>query len=343
MKRAATWLTLLALSLCLCCLCLPFGAGGIEILGDVIGGPVLFLTRVVPETTVNWGGVATAGVCLMGLAFGLHWFLGWVARHRHPGEDPTVGRPAWRLRWTAAILGVVVLMFVAGIAAVGMTHQTAWLFTSPEPVWTGGIADVAARMTSSNNLKQIGLACHAYHGEMKTLPPGGTFDERGRMLHSWQTFLLPYVEQDNLYRQIDLGRPWDDPANRPAFRTPVHIYLHRANPQTEAEGLALSHYAANVHILGGSNPFSLERIKAVKGLSNTILAGEAAGNFKPWGYPANWRDPARGLNRSPDGFGSPADRHSVTQFLFADGSVRSFDDDADPEFLKLLALPDPER
>jgi hypothetical protein len=340
MKRTILWVILLGIPLGLCCLCLPLGLPGIDVLEDVILGPLLFLARVVPEITVNRGGVATAGVCLVGLAFGLHWFLGWVARHRPQGEDQGARSPAWRVRWTAAILGVVILMFVAGIAAVGMTHQTAWLLTSPGPIFDR--PEYVARMTSSSNLKQIGLACHDYHDEMKSLPPGATFDDRGRMLHGWQTFLLPYIEQDNLYRHIDLERPWDDPANAPAFRVRLLVYLNPSTPARNAEGLALSHYAANVHILGGSKPFTLERIEAVKGLSNTILAGEAAGNFKPWGYPSNWRDPARGLNRTPDGFGSPRRDKRVILFLFADGSVRSFDD-ADPEFLKLLALPDPER
>ena len=35
------------------------------------------------------------------------------------------------------------------------------------------------------------------------------------------------------------------------------------------------------------------------------MAGEVAGDFKPWGDPTNWRDPALGINRSPEGFGGP--------------------------------------
>jgi prepilin-type processing-associated H-X9-DG protein len=76
------------------------------------------------------------------------------------------------------------------------------------------------------------------------------------------------------------------------------------------------------------------------GLSNTLLAGEVNGNFKPWGYPANWRDPALGINKSPDGFGSPWRRRKGANFLFADGSIHFIQDDIDPVILKALSTPD---
>ena len=75
------------------------------------------------------------------------------------------------------------------------------------------------------------------------------------------------------------------------------------------------------------------------GLSNTLLAGEAAGNFKPWGYPANARDPALGINKTPDGFGGPWISKKGANFMFADASIRFFTDDIDPAVLKALSTP----
>jgi prepilin-type N-terminal cleavage/methylation domain-containing protein/prepilin-type processing-associated H-X9-DG protein len=68
----------------------------------------------------------------------------------------------------------------------------------------------AARTQCANNLKQIGLACHAYHDTNHALPPGywataaypSTSPGWG-----WAAFLLPYLEQENLYRQIDFHSP----------------------------------------------------------------------------------------------------------------------------------------
>jgi len=69
----------------------------------------------------------------------------------------------------------------------------------------------------------------------------------------------------------------------------------------------------------------------------TVLVGEAAGNYKPWGHPANWRDPALGINRSPDGFGSLDKRGA--QFMFADGHVEYIKNGMDPEILREITSP----
>ena len=292
-------------------------------------GWAYFVGRVGPRVSVNGAGVLTALVCLVALAVGGHLFLRWLVG--------TARR--WQLRWTLSILGAVVLMFVAGISAVGITHQTAWLLTSPEPLTNGGIRSASARSQSINNLKQIGLALHNYDDLANRLPPGGAFDAHGRGLHGWQTLLLPYVEQDALYKEIDLQVPWDHPRNRPAYAAVVRPYLHPAVAEQTAGGFALSHYAGNANVLGGDRPVTLRQIEQGRGLANTLLAGEAAGDYKPWGHPANWRDPARGLNHAPDGFGSPTG--SGAQFVMADGSVRFFNADTDPEFLEMLATPAP--
>jgi prepilin-type N-terminal cleavage/methylation domain-containing protein len=67
------------------------------------------------------------------------------------------------------------------------------------------VREAAARMQCSNNLKQIGLATHSAHDAITYLPPAIGAYPRGDT--SWQTanpfvFLLPYFEQDNLYKAI---------------------------------------------------------------------------------------------------------------------------------------------
>src|SRR5688572_20155480 len=58
----------------------------------------------------------------------------------------------------------------------------------------------AARMQCSNNLKQIGIALHAYHDSVGKFPVG-THDDDNKS-YCWRTWLLPYIEQQALYTRM---------------------------------------------------------------------------------------------------------------------------------------------
>src|SRR5207247_354291 len=87
------------------------------------------------------------------------------------------------------------------------------------------IREVAARIQCANNLKQIGLACHAYHDANQGLPPGYTAAASFPSTSpgwGWAVYLLPYIEQENLYRQLDFRQPLE---GQPAVQSIVSIYL----------------------------------------------------------------------------------------------------------------------
>lgn len=67
----------------------------------------------------------------------------------------------------------------------------------------------AARMVCSNNLRQMGLACHNYHDANMQFPSSGQCDSHRTFyqVHSLGTWLLPYIEQDNVYRLFDVSTP----------------------------------------------------------------------------------------------------------------------------------------
>jgi hypothetical protein len=101
--------------------------------------------------------------------------------------------------------------------------------------------EAAARTVCKNNLKQIGLALHAYHDAYGSLPPAYTGDAEGNRLHSWRTLLLPYLGQSDLYSKIDLSKDWKDPANAEAYKTSISTY-HCPNltgPASETTYLAV--------------------------------------------------------------------------------------------------------
>jgi hypothetical protein len=313
----------------------------LDLVLQITCGWLFYLARRMPEVQLDVGVTATSLACLAGLAVGLHLVLRWPSQpvQKTTRSEETSVRP-WRVRGTGMVLAMVVLLFAAGLSALAVSRRIVWLATTREELIHRDrfIRPASKRMRSAFNLKLIGLAAHNHAAANETLPPGGLFDAQGRALHGWQTLLLPFIEEDSLYRQIDLNLRWRDPDNAEAFQTPVKCYLHPAVIETKSDtGFALSHYAANVRVLGGTTPRTLGSI--TDGLSNTILAGEVWAAYQPWGYPASWRDPARGIHTTRDSFGSPMRGDSV-QFLMADGSVRTVEKRIRRETLQALGTPD---
>ena len=70
------------------------------------------------------------------------------------------------------------------------------------------VREAAARMSCSNNLKQLGLAFHNYHDANQSLPSNIRPDAVSTVRVRWATYLLPYIEQDNLYRTVNLNVNW---------------------------------------------------------------------------------------------------------------------------------------
>ena len=72
----------------------------------------------------------------------------------------------------------------------------------------------ARRMRCQNNLKQMSLACHNYHGTVGTLHPSAIVDltvTRTGNNGSWGVHgrILPFLEKGNLFNQVDLSVAWD--------------------------------------------------------------------------------------------------------------------------------------
>ena len=59
------------------------------------------------------------------------------------------------------------------------------------------VREAAARMKCSNNLKQLALAAHGYHGDNNRFPPGRKID--GYNSYTWTIYTLPYIEQTAKY------------------------------------------------------------------------------------------------------------------------------------------------
>lgn len=301
-------------------------------------GWIRYLYRVLPQVTWDWPTLLGAVALLAVFTCGMHWLLSCLGRHRSSVAATDLAPhsfapPRWRWSWTAAIVLLIFLTFIAGISMVGIAHQASWLATSSEPITVHPFREIAQRSQSATCLRQSAGTMQ----QAGVLPPGATEGPHGRLLHGWQTMLLPYIEQEEFFARIRLDRAWHEPVNREPLATPVKLYGYQPAlfGQSPANGLAPSVYAGNSHLLGGTRVWRLDEV--TDGHHQTILAGEVVGNLPAWGQPSNCRNPAEGLLDTDTTFGSPWKRG--VNFSFLDGSVQSLSREIDPEVLRALATP----
>ncbi|HEX3148112.1 MAG TPA: DUF1559 domain-containing protein [Gemmataceae bacterium] len=107
------------------------------------------------------------------------------------------------------------------------------------------VREAANRIKCSNNMKQIGMALHNYHDTNNVLPPGGSSsgDKMG-----FQVYILPFLEQDNLYLKFNRSLPYDDPVNLAVALNKVLNYL--CPSASEQYSLFSAEY------VGGNRPFT---------------------------------------------------------------------------------------
>jgi type II secretory pathway pseudopilin PulG len=137
---------------------------------------------------------------------------------------------------------------------------------------------MAARTASANNLKQIALAAHNYHDANGQFPPGNDANNFSASAH-----LLPYIEQDNLYKNIDFKKSVDDKTNADSRKVIVKVFL---NPQDPIMAVSMDYGATNYLYNAGSKTAlegndgvfyqdsKLKITDILDGTSNTMMAGE---------------------------------------------------------------------
>lgn len=275
-----------------------------------------------------------------------------------------VSLPASALGFIAIIAGYLALTGAGrreitgatrGLLLFGMLLGTTGMFLGP--LLFAGIGrnmrEFTGQQATKLHLKQMGEGLDRHYTEHEGYPIGGTFgrDETGviRGQHGWMTFLLPSIGEADLYRQIDQAKPFDDPVNRDAMGRNVDVYFAAGGDRSRIGlGFSVSHYAglggeineANglAHVGIFERDVSVKRDEITDGLSNTLIVGELAGIYPPWGEPENWRMIGRGLNKDANGFGSYGGQGAT--FLRADGSVKFFSNKTDPKLLEKMSTRD---
>jgi hypothetical protein len=97
----------------------------------------------------------------------------------------------------------------------------------------------AERVGSSNNLHQMSLGMLNMADSNKgVMPAAAIYSKEGKPLLSWRVAILPYVEQDNLYKEFHLDEPWDSEHNKKLLAKMPKIYLRPG----AAPGETMTHY-----------------------------------------------------------------------------------------------------
>jgi hypothetical protein len=141
--------------------------------------------------------------------------------------------------------------------------------------------DAAARIQSMNNLKQIALAS-INHADATGALPINVYDKNGKPMLSWRVMILPYIEQDNLYKEFHLDEPWDSEHNKKLIDQMPPVYLVPGDDAKKKLTRYLAFSGKGALFDGATGKKFPADIP--DGTSNTILVVEAAKGV-PWTKP----------------------------------------------------------
>jgi prepilin-type processing-associated H-X9-DG protein len=194
----------------------------------------------------------------------------------------------------------------------------------------------AGRTQCVNNLKQIALALHNYHSAHNEFPPAYTVDKQGKPLLSWRVLILPYIEQDALYKEFRLDEPWDSPHNKGLIDRIPPPYLCPSAGFKRADLGKTTYLTPRGKATIFPGPEGVKIQKITDGTSNTIFVVDAPRDRAViWTKPDDWDvdgnvDLKAIFGAHPGG----------TNFSYADGSVHFLRDSIDPKVINKLLTKD---
>jgi Protein of unknown function (DUF1559) len=179
------------------------------------------------------------------------------------------------------------------------------------------IVEASERTKSINNMKQLTLAAHSYHDGHRSFPPAYTADKDGKRLLSWRVHVLPFLEQDKLYKEFHLDEPWDSDHNKKLIARMPAVFRSSADPKLIADGKTT--YLAPVGeatMFTGAKGVRISEV--TDGTSNTIFLVDANDDHavvwtKPEDLDYDAKTPMKGLGGR---------YHAGFLAAMADGSLR---------------------
>ncbi len=222
----------------------------------------------------------------------------------------------------AGVIGLTGMVTVVGVSASPRSDDTPAKKEVPvvakkaeQPVEKPLIADSKQRAKSIAQLRRISLAFHHYHDTYGYLP-ADVVDKDGKPLLSWRVVILPFIEQEELFKQFKLDEAWDSAHNKKASETVVKLFTNGHEPRNTKYPMTFFQRPTGkrtAHEPGEKIKFT----DIADGMSNTVVLVEtnkAIEWAKPddmtfdWGKPIELRGPFA----------------NTFQAAFGDGSARCF-------------------
>jgi prepilin-type processing-associated H-X9-DG protein len=216
------------------------------------------------------------------------------------------------------------------------------------------------RMQCTNNIKQLCLAVHNYHDAYDAFPyavgPLAPEQERETIddaesitpepqLWSWRVRLLPFMENERLYKEFRFDESWDSEHNLTVAETIPYVYQcpsEEGNDFEEIDGhkIPLSSYVmvSGPGAVGSTDGSEIQFKDMLDGTSNTLLIVEVTGdNRPPWTAPhdISVSDLGRGIN-APFGKSIGSQHPGGANVGLCDGSVHFFSDMEDARMIRSM-------
>ncbi len=227
-----------------------------------------------------------------------------------------------------AVLGICVAVAVIAIIAATRNdeeeHAAVTRRTNP--------ANSGFRNVSIGDMKQVSQAMQRYYEDKGEFPPAAMKTRDGKPGLSWRVALLPYMNQEDLYKQFKLDEPWDSPTNqRLVSRMPAAFGGGGGGQFGQMTQIKLVIGAGT--IFDPEHPEMRKKESMKDGPGKTILFVQSM-------PPVSWTQPN---DINIDQNGGPLRLSSggsdTVMVALADGTVKSIRRDIDPGQLKTWLMP----
>jgi hypothetical protein len=175
--------------------------------------------------------------------------------------------PRERIRWIVA-LAITISAIVGAVLLI--------LYA------VNSLRQFARKAQSASNLKHLGIAFHKFHEDHDRLP-APILSEDGEPLLSWRVAILPYLQEQALYREFRLDEAWDSPHNKPLLSRMPHVFVIPGSPNEPGLTFYRSFSGPNT-LFDPADKKAVGYSAVTDGNSNTVAIIEAR-EAVPWTRP----------------------------------------------------------